>query len=900
MLAHPGPPLRRKKVTGAVRDVADVLSLLPALRADPGLSDGLRVASLAARFALELAGRQAVVPDVVAGHARWRALLARRADRARFEALVAALPVSVRMEPTEARGQLRLLQAEVVVRELVDAFIDALYRTGAHPGPGRGWALELAHALREQPSTFQPTDARSVGVPAKLAAWSRDDGTNDLRVGVELTLPAQRRADFGVSLWVHPSDAPEVRRPLAEAWNAGPELDLGERSVRHPAYASLAAMARARRIFPPLGEALAGRAPRGISWNATAAWRFLHQGVRPLQDAGFEVRLPEGFSATGTQRLRARMRIEVDEDGLELGAMLRYRWEVVLGDLVLDGNDFAALTQSGEPIVRFRDEWVLLDPAELARLPEGLPQEGRLDAASALRAVLTGQHEGVPVVADDRLKVVLDALRSPPDVPPPPELRATLRPYQARGYAWLTTLGALGLGACLADDMGLGKTIQLIAHVLKRRSGRAAASEPVLVVCPTSLLGNWSRELARFAPTLRVARHHGLQRDLSRARARADVVLTTYGLLARDAEVLASVPWDVVALDEAQAIKNPDAQRAKAAYRLQARHRVALSGTPVENRLEELWSIMHFLVPGLLGTRARFKRQVAIPVERLGDEDAAERLRLGVSPFLLRRVKSDPDVAGDLPEKIEKREYVPVTREQARLYEEAAGAFLERIKGAPATERRGHVLAMLTALKQICNHPSHYLKDARPTPERSGKLDRVVHLLETVFDNGERAIVFTQYREMGDRLVTAFKAWYGFTAPFLHGGVSSDGRDEMVRAFQEDDDAPPVMIISLRAGGTGLNLTRATHVVHYDRWWNPAVEDQATDRAYRIGQKHNVQVHKLICQDTLEERIDALLEEKRSLADAVVGSGDSLVAELDDAALAALVALGEDAVMEEG
>jgi SNF2 family DNA or RNA helicase len=444
--------------------------------------------------------------------------------------------------------------------------------------------------------------------------------------------------------------------------------------------------------------------------------------------------------------------------------------------------------------------------------------------------------------------------------------------------------------------MGLGKTIQLIAYLLVRLP--KAGGRPSLVVCPTSVLGNWQRELQRFAPSLRVQRYHGLNRSLDDS-SEVHVVLTTYGLLVRDQEGLTNVAWDVVALDEAQSIKNPDSQRAKAARKLHARHRVAMSGTPVENRLDELWSLMEFLVPSLLGARGAFRRNVAVPVERFGDQEVARRLKLGVSPFLLRRVKTDPNVISDLPDKIERQDYVPLTSEQASLYQDVVDDYMSQIEGSSDVERRGHVLAMLTALKQVCNHPSQYLgNQGDDLSERSGKLERCIELLDQIFENGEFCLIFTQYREMGNRLQRHISEVFGEDVPFLHGGTPPRQRDEIVRSFQEDADAAPVLLISLRAGGTGLNLTRATHVLHYDRWWNPAVEDQATDRAYRIGQDQTVQVHKLVCQATLEERIANLLNEKRALAESIVGSGERWVTELDDDALRALVALGDDAVLD--
>jgi hypothetical protein len=895
VLADPTQPGQRRRVAVRSARAGRVARLMPALRRCEELSDSIRCWAMATRLGLELAGRQAVVPTVIDGHARWRALLNRPEDQARLVAVAEALPVAGRLVPTRERGPAMLQSSMVVVRAFIDSIADSLYRTDAWPGPARSWSLELAQALRGAESAFQPRDARFFGVPAIVAAWSAEDAA-PLRLGLRLHLPAGRADGFRLEVSLRPAHRGRGEIGAADAWRGGASMSLRGRVVEQPAWQLLRALARAQRVYAPLAACLRGPEPRDPVWSAREAWAFLDVGVAPLRDAGVVVELPEAFEAAGSRRIRARMRLESPGHGLVLGDHVPYRWEVVLGDVLLSGNEFADVSRGGDPVARFRGEWVLLDPAELARLPEGLPREGTLDAVTALRAVLTGQHEGVPVVTDDRLGMVVDALRSPPDRPAPAALNAALRPYQLRGFAWLACLGELGLGACLADDMGLGKTVQVIAHLLDRAERSPGA--PSLVLCPTSVLGNWARELARFAPSLTVVAHHGSGRALEDARG-ADVVLTTYGLLVRDAAALQAVGWDVVVLDEAQAIKNPDSRRARAACGLTARHRVALSGTPVENRLDELWSLMRFLVPGLLGTRAYFQRAVAVPIERMGDEDAARRLRLGTSPFLLRRVKSDPSVVSDLPDKVQRKVWCALVPAQAALYHQVAEEKLAEVSEADGVGRRGRVLAMLTALKQVCNHPAHFLRDGDKSVARSGKLRRTVELLEAVLAADERALVFTQYREMGELLATALTPTVGQRPAFLHGGLSVAERDELVRRFQEDDDAAPVLIISLRAGGVGLNLTRATHVLHYDRWWNPAVEDQATDRAYRIGQRRNVLVHKLVCQGTLEERIDALLDDKRGLAEAVVGSGEGLVAELDDAALRALVLLGEDAVVED-
>jgi hypothetical protein len=902
-VAAPGDAARRNRVPGVEFPLAAVIPPLAALRAGARVPDGIAVWSAATKLALELAARQRVVPTALKAEGRWRVLLGGRRDESRFRHLAAALPVASRCLPLSdnARTPVKLAPGDIVVRAFLDDVVDAVYRTAAYPGSARGWVLEFVEALRGENSAFSPRDARSQAVPAQLAAWSTEGERPGLRVGFRLVPPTDDQdesAKFALNLQVHPPGAPDSAVPVASAWTADPAgVELDGKAWPHPAASIVRGLARAARFFEPIKASLVGAQPCDLSWDAMGAWQFLDKGYPALKEAGFEVDIPEAFRSEGSRRIRARIRIEVeDESRIELDGVLKFRWEVVLGEHVLTGEEFAGLLARRQPLVKFREEWVLLDPAEIARLPDSVRAQGEMDAASALRAVLVGAHEGVPVVADDRLSVLVDALKNPGLEPVPAGFVGQLRPYQHRGFSWLQTLGRIGLGACLADDMGLGKTVQVIAHILARRTRH---SPPSLVVCPTSVLGNWQREIHRFAPGLRIIRHHGMHRGLQHA-AQADIVLTTYGLLGRDVEELVALPWDVVVLDEAQGIKNPESQRARSAIQLKGRHRVAMSGTPVENRLDELWSLFHFLLPNLLGSRAAFRRNVGVPIERFGDIEVARQLKAGVSPFLLRRLKTDADVAPDLPEKIEREEYVPLTREQAALYQQVLDEYMEKIQTLVDIERRGQVLAMLTQLKQVCNHPAQLLDegDVAALSGRSGKLDRLVDLLDEIFDNGERTLVFTQYREMGSILQRHLSDVYGGEVPFLHGGSLPVQRDEMVRSFQEDEDAAPVLIISVRAGGTGLNLTRATHVIHYDRWWNPAVEDQATDRAHRIGQEHRVQVHKLVCQSTLEERIAAMLEDKRHLAEAVVASGERWLTELDDDALRKLVALGDDAVLE--
>jgi SNF2 family DNA or RNA helicase len=494
---------------------------------------------------------------------------------------------------------------------------------------------------------------------------------------------------------------------------------------------------------------------------------------------------------------------------------------------------------------------------------------------------------------------VLGQERRLAELPEPPGFVGQLRPYQRRGFAWLTFMRQHRLGACLADDMGLGKTVQTTALFLHDRARGQEGS--VLIVCPASVLGNWQRELARFGPGLRVMVHHGPRRtgadEFAEAARGHDVVLTTYALLHRDEARLGEVAWAGLVLDEAQNVKNAGARTSRAARRLKAGYRVALTGTPVENRLGELWSIMEVLNSGFLGSAEAFRRRFAVPIERDRDADRADELRRLVGPLILRRLKSDPAVIRDLPEKLELKDYPPLTREQASLYEAVVRDMLTRIRESEGVERRGLILAALTKLKQVCNHPAHYLGDGSALAGRSGKLMRLEEMLEEAIAEGDHTLVFTQFAEWGGRLRTHLGERLGCEVLYLYGGTPVPERDRMVQRFQAEG-GPPVFVLSLRAGGVGLNLTRANRVVHYDRWWNPAVEAQATDRAFRIGQTRNVQVHAFVCAGTLEERIDGLIESKRALAEAVIGAGESWLTELSTDELRSLLELRQAVIVD--
>ncbi|MGV9839682.1 DEAD/DEAH box helicase [Nocardia niigatensis] len=675
-------------------------------------------------------------------------------------------------------------------------------------------------------------------------------------------------------------------------------------------------LAAAKQAYPRLRDLPGDARSMDLFLPTEVVMDLVAHGANALRSAGVRLMLPRAWRvAAPAMKLRVQSPAAT-ETAVGLKGLVSFRWELALGDTVLTPAEMSRLVDAKSDLVRLRGEWVQADHRMLAAAADYV--SGRTDETETTVGGLFAELNAHPVIgvpleevtATGWAAALFDGERTVEPVPDPVGLKAQLRPYQQRGLTWLAAMSRLGCGAILADDMGLGKTVQVLALLVHERETAAAAGEsvaigPTLLVCPMSVVGNWQREAERFAPDLRVLVHHGAGRrsgpEMDAAVADSDLVITTYALLARDVEDLKRQDWQRVVLDEAQHIKNAGTRQARAARLVPARHRLALTGTPVENRLEELRSILDFANPTLLGKASEFHARFAVPIEREHDENAVTRLRAITSPFVLRRVKTDPAVISDLPEKIEMTVRANLTVEQAALYQAVLDDMSAKLKAAEGMERKGAVLAALTRLKQVCNHPAHFLGDGsallRRGHHRSGKLGLVEDILESAIADGERALLFTQFAEFGNLLAPFLSERFGSEVPFLHGGVSKQRRDDMVTRFQEEDGAP-VMLLSLKAGGTGLNLTAANHVVHLDRWWNPAVENQATDRAFRIGQRRDVQVRKLVCVDTIEERVDDMLKGKSQLADLTVGTGENWITELGDDELRALFALGSEAVGE--
>ncbi len=646
------------------------------------------------------------------------------------------------------------------------------------------------------------------------------------------------------------------------------------------------------KYMPELEDLFEDEEKLALDLNLNEVYKIITQTAYYLQKAQIEVILPKELVNIVVPRASINAKVKASRakdladlfnntssSKMALDDILDFSYEIAIGNEKISVEEFNKLVESNNGLIKYKNKYVLIDKEESKKIFEQIAKANfkSLSRMELIHASMSGQLAQYDFDYDDAYARIIQDFTKPVDVTPPETLKGELRPYQQTGLKWLWTNVTKGFGVCMADDMGLGKTIQIISLILKLKEN-GKLNKPVLVICPTTLMGNWMKELQMFAPSLDAVVYHGTERKLE---VNHDVILTTYAIMRIDVEELKKHNWGMVIVDEAQNIKNPDTAQTLAIKTLKADTKVAMTGTPVENRLTELWSIFDFINQGYLGSLREFQKSYAIPIERFKETSRAAKLKMSVSPFVLRRLKTDKHVITDLPEKMVLNEYCYLSKPQAVLYEKTLNEMMEKISEFSGINRRGNIFKLITALKQICNHPYQFLKTGEMSRELSGKMDKCISTVESILENGEKTLIFTQYKEMGDILCKVIAEECNTDPLFFHGSLTVPQREELINKFQTDDDAK-IMILSLKAGGTGLNLTKATNVIHYDLWWNPAVEDQATDRTYRIGQDKNVMVHRMITLGTFEEKIDEMLKAKKELADLAVYEGEKIITELSD------------------
>ncbi len=738
----------------------------------------------------------------------------------------------------------------------------------------------------------------------------------------QLCEPSKPEEDWELQFLVAPRQDPSLRVSLLDYWRMRPaqQKALHQQTGANFQQNLLLNLGYAARIYPKLWQGLETDQPVSIFMDLTGAFEFLQDSAWVLESAGYKVIIPAWWTPKGHQRAKVRLKAKGKSIGgndkaksyFSYDNLVAYQYDLAIGDEPVSEKEWMELVQAKSPLVQFRGQWMHLDQDKMQQMLEFWKKQQldnpELTLIDFMR--LTAEGGDALEVEFDRGQTLAEMLDKLHDksrleaVADPAQLQGTLREYQKRGVSWLSYLEQLGLNGCLADDMGLGKTVQVIARLVQEQEQASAPLKPTLLIAPTSVVGNWRKEIEKFAPHLRSIVHHGTERakDVAEFQAMAsqnNVVITSFTLIRKDLKLIESVDWHRLVLDEAQNIKNPKAEQTKAILKLSAPHRLALTGTPVENRLLDLWSIFNFLNPGYLGKEAQFRKNFETPIQKNNDVTRSQILKKLVEPFILRRVKTDQSIIKDLPDKVEQKLYCNLTKEQASLYEAVVKDVTRDIDEADGIQRKGLILATLLKLKQICNHPRQFLQDESDfTTVRSHKLSRLSEMVAEVMEEGESLLIFTQFTELGDALEKYLRHTCRYNTYYLHGGTNRNKREAMITEFQDPETEPSVFILSLKAGGVGITLTKANHVFHFDRWWNPAVENQATDRAFRIGQKKNVFVHKFVAIGTLEERIDEMIEDKKKLAGSIVGSDESWLTELDNNAFKKLIALNKSAILE--
>ncbi len=924
------------------------LSKLPLSGNHSDLGEELRWWSHLQRWALSLIARGRCLPQVELSRgegyphrARWVPLLNREDDRRRLEEFSAQLPLVATCalpwrEPTGKRSNrvtrlrpeamraanpiasCRPRSGRIRVATLLEDLVDAQLRKGFQPKTDgldpllSAWQM----ALGSDTGVITLPDEEAERLATASNHWKESVAGNvaAARACLELFTPKEGEDLWELRFSLQAEADPTLKVPASIAWASGSEiLQLGEIRVENPGEVLLEGMGRALTVFEPIERGLESATPEGMQLTPAEAFVLVRTASRKLRDIGVGVELPASLSGGLASRLGLSIKAELLETsrGFTLGENLNWQWELMIGGVTLTLRELEHLANKRSPLVRHKGAWIELRPNDLKNAEKFCSSNPNISLDDALRLTATEGNTlmRLPVhsfEAGPRLQGVLEQYhqqKAPDRLSAPEGFIGQLRPYQERGLGWLAFLNRFNQGACLADDMGLGKTIQLLAF-LQHLKAEQELKRPVLLIAPTSVLTNWKREAESFTPYLKVLEHYGPKRaaneeSLKNTLKTTDLLLTSYGLIQRDIDLLTIIDWQGIVIDEAQAIKNPNAKQSQATREIARpgktnRFRIALTGTPVENRVSELWALMDFLNPRVLGEEDFFKQRYQLPIERYGDISSFKDLKACVSPFILRRLKTDKAIISDLPEKVELIEWVGLSTEQKSLYSKTVDDTLDAISKASRGQRHGKILGLLTKLKQICNHPALALKEEfveTNFKERSGKLERLEEILEEVISAGDRVLLFTQFAEWGHLLQAYLQKRWRCEVPFLHGSTSKAERQLMVDRFQEDPRGPQIFLLSLKAGGVGLNLTRASHVFHIDRWWNPAVENQATDRAYRIGQTNRVMVHKFISSSSVEEKIDQMIRKKSKLAEDIIGSGEDWLGNLGVNQLRELVTL---------
>ena len=862
----------------------------------PEMSDSVRGLYLTHQFSGALLRRGAVVPQLLRVGAaedqhrvRWLPATLNETVKRQTDLLATQLPPT--LLTVRWQKDWLALPDEQQVLTLCSLFLRRIIKPATIELWER-WPLEDADRLFFGVETLRFEGFGRKEMPLAIQLWLNDFFLTHKRFVPILAVEDSELGDeFRLSLLIRDREAtdtggtPTAPVPLAELLSK-----KRHERIRMTVLQDLLVLSR---HFPDLAKLTKTDGRAYLSYSPEQFVKVLLDTLPRMQLLGIALWLPKSLQHWVRPQVGGRLKAKVTANNafMRLDDMLTFDWQVALGDEMVSVKEFQKLVGRTTGLVKIKDQYVLVDPNDLTKLYKQLENPPELTGAELLKAALSEEYKGGRLGLSEEVRSVVKQFTESAAQPLPDALNAILRPYQQRGYDWLIKNTALGMGSLLADDMGLGKTLQIIALLLKFKQEGRFKKQKGLVVLPTTLLTNWQKEIARFAPDLRARVYHGSTRKLPAESEHYDLLLTTYGVVRSDLDTFKKLTWAVVVIDEAQNIKNSDTEQTKAVKVLKAPIRIALSGTPVENRLSEFWSIMDFVNKGYLGGLSKFNEEFGKPIQQERDHQKLDQFRRITSPFLLRRVKTDRSIISDLPDKIENNQFCTLTPEQAALYESVVQESLRAIEEKDGTARRGLVLKLMTALKQIGNHPHQYLKRGNRAPTLSGKATLLLNLLENIYASHEKVLIFTQYREMGELLSQFIEQAFGHQPLFLHGGTSRPERDRMVEQFGRNR-SDHTFILSLKAGGTGLNLTQANHVIHYDLWWNPAVESQATDRAFRIGQTKNVLVYRLMNQGTLEEKIDAMIRSKRELADLSIKTGETWLGDLSDAELAELVSLG--------